>query len=224
MATSGSTNYAPTSLEIITQALQLIQEVAKGQTPAAEDAEYARVVLNQMIKTWGAEGRLWLETEGSITLLASTSAYAVTGVRKVLQVRRSVSGSNLILTEDSRSDFYARPNPTSTGTPLNWYQDRQRTTKTIRVWPVPDATIAAITTLPYTYARVIEDVAALNNEPDVPQEWIEALVYGLAKRLAPTSAIVGTPAYAEIKEGAQLLYAALDAVDQESASLFFQPA
>lgn len=226
MATSGSTNFSQTSREVITGALTLCQEIGRGATPAAEDAEYARVVLNQMVKTWGADGRLWLNAEGSVTLLASTASYALTGVRKVLQVRRRItSGStDMEMTELSRSDYYALPNKTSTGYPLSWYFDPLRATKTLYVWPVPDATIAAAATLPYTYARFIEDVDALDDEPDVPQEWLEALTYGLARRLGPTTAIMGTPAWEEIKEASERLYGALSSLDQEDASIFFQPA
>ncbi len=226
MATSGSTNFSQTSREIITGALTLCQEIGRGQTPSAEDGEYARVVLNQMLKTWGAEGRLWLTEEGSVTLLASTASYALTGVRKVLQVRRRITSgaTDMVMTDLSRSDYFALPNKASVGSPLSWYFDPQRATKTLYVWPVPDATIAASTTLPYTYARFIEDVDALDDEPDVPQEWLEALTYGLARRLAPTTAIMGTPAWLEIKEASERLYGALSIVDQEDGSVFFQPA
>ena len=223
MATSGSTNFAQTSREIIAQALTLLQQIGMGATPPAEEAEYARVALNQMIKTWGSAGRLWLQTEGSVTLLASTASYALTGVRKVMSVRRKTGTNYIPMTEMSREEYYDLPNPASSGSPLNWYFDPQRATKTLFVWQVPDATVAAASTLAYTYARFIEDVDALDDDPDVPQEWIEALTYGLARRLAPAYGATGKPEFAEIKEASERLYAALSSVDQETASIFLQP-
>lgn len=227
MATSGSSDLSQTSREIISQALYLLQTIQLGSTPEPEEAAFAKTALNQMVKTWGAAGRLWLTEEGSVTLLAATASYALTGVRKVYQVRRrTTSGaSDLEMTADSRSDYYARPNKTATGTPLSWFFDPQRTIKTLYVWPVPDATIAAAATLKYTYARYIEDVDALDDEPDVPQEWLEALTYGLAMRLGPPFGALATiPAeYAEIKDTANRLYLALSSSDQEDAAIFLSP-
>lgn len=225
MATSGSADLTMTSREIVTQAMVLLQQISYGETPAAEDAEQYRISLNLMIKTWGAAGRLWLTEEGSIPLVASTASYALTGVRKVFQVRRRITStvSDLELREDSRSDYYARPNKASTGAPLAWYFDPQRTTKTLYVWPAPDTTAASTMTLQYTYARFIEDVDALDDEADVPQEWLEALVYGLARRMGPATGSANKPEYAQIKEDAERLYAALSSVDQEEASIMLQP-
>lgn len=177
-----------------------------------------------MLKTWATAGRLWLQTEGSVTLIASTASYALTGVRKVLSVRRRTSSIDTPLTELSREEYYDLPNKSQAGTPLSCYFDPQRSTKTLYVWPVPTAAIATSTTLPYTYARFIEDCDALTNDPDVPQEWLEALSYGLARRLAPRfPGIVASAEFAEIKEASERLYAALSSVDQETSSIFFQP-
>jgi len=225
MATSGSADYQINARQVVEQAHYLLgvqdPEEALSEAMASRGLE----ALNLMLKTWGAAGRLWLQTEGSVTLLASTASYALTGVRKVMSVRRKTGTNYLPLTELSRQEYFDLPNPASTGTPLNWYLDTQRATKTLYVWPVPDATVAAASTLPYTYARFIEDCDALTNDPDVPQEWFETLYYGLARRLGPRfPGVVGTPEFNEIKEASQGLYNALSSVDQEASSIFFQPA
>lgn len=224
MATSGSTNFGLNARQIVEQAHLLLGVLDPEESLADAEGDRGLEALNMMLKTWATAGRLWLQTEGSVTLLASTASYALSGVRKVLSVRRRTSSVDLPLTEWSREDYYDYPTKSAVGTPLNWYFDSQRATKTLFVWPVPNAAIAASTTLPYTYARFIEDCDALTDDPDVPQEWSEALVYGLARRLAPRfPGIVGTADFAEIKEASERLYAALSSADQETSSIFFQP-
>jgi hypothetical protein len=224
MATSGSVDFQLNSRSVVEAALRKLQVVDAEEAVPEGMASEALQALNLMLKTWGASGRLWLTTEGSVTLLASTATYALTGVRKVMDVRRRTGGLDTPITELSRQEYNDISNKAGVGLPNSWYFDPQRSTKTLYVWYVPNAAIAASTTLRYTYARFIEDCDALDNDPDVPQEWFEALVYGLARRLGPNHEKVGTPEYAEIKEASERLYAALTSIDQETASVFFQPA
>jgi hypothetical protein len=126
----------------------------------------------------------------------------------------------------SRSEYLALSDKASTGTPLGVYLDQQRGTRTLYVYKVPDATIAASTTIRYTYLRVIEDIDALDDDFDVPAEWFEALEYGLAARLAvPYDLFLTNPSKAaKIEERAGVLYAQLSAYDDEDGSVFMQPA
>lgn len=229
MATSGSVDWSLTSRQIISEALENIGVTSIGDTPAAEDAAKAMSVLNQLIKTWGTQGLLLQKTEGSVTLVDDTASYASSPVslaRRILSVRRRTSGLDTPLEPLSYEEYQDLPNKTQNAQPTSYFFDPQRATRTLYVWPVPDATIAASTTLKITYQRVIEDVDALDNDPDFPQEWMEALVYGLAARLiVPYRMMVTDPAGAnEIKERAAVLFQTLQADSQEDVSVFISPA
>lgn len=225
MATSGSVDFTLTARELIQNAYELAGVYGDGEAVNANDASSALVHLNLMVKTWGAQERLWVKTETTQALSASTASYTLSAARKVLSVRRRTSSIDTPLLEISHAEYQDIPSKAQTGYPLQWYFDRQRSTKLLYVWPVPTAAIAASTTLYYTYLRAIEDFDDLANDPDVPQEWLEALTYNLAKRLALLNSVPSTnPArYAEIKQAAELLYAGLSAYDQETASVFLQP-
>ncbi|MCR5876932.1 hypothetical protein [Phenylobacterium sp. J367] len=234
MATSGSVDFTRTVRQIATAALILIGARALGEDPDAEEMDKALEQLNLMVKTWGADPapKLWLKTEAAVTLVASTASYTsspVTLMRKVLSARRRIgsgtSQNDLPLEIYSRDEYEELPNKLSTGSPLGAYFDPQRATRTLYVWPVPDATIAASTTLRVTYLRVIEDLDALENDFDLPQEWLEVLQYGLAARLAlPFRMHLTDPTgYAEIKARAGDLYAQLSSWDEEEASVFLSP-
>jgi hypothetical protein len=235
MATSGSVNYSLSARQIAAAALELIGVVSIGETPSAEDAAKALEQLNFLVKTWGADAKpkLWQSTEAAVTLVASQAAYTaspVTLARKVVSIRRRTgtltAQNDVPLNELSRQDYDNKANKLSTGTPTEYYFDPQRATRSLYVWPVPDATIAASTTLRLTYLRVIEDLDSLDDDFDIPQEWLEVLQYSLAARLAvPYDLHLTNPTKAaEIKGLAQSFYAQLSAFDDESASVFMQPA
>lgn len=225
MALSGTTDFTLTSRQIITRALQLVRVLSIGEDPTNEEADDAIAALNLLLKTWGSNKHLWLYDEGSVTLTTSTQSYALTGAYRVTSVRSRINSQDLPLVQLSRSDYYDLPNKSNTGTPINWYFDPLRSTKTLYIWPTASAALVATgATLRYTSVKVIEDIDALDNEADVPQEWLEALTYTLSDRLCyaygatpvpPTQRGFGTM-------GEQLV-AAISVSDQEPVSVYFQP-
>jgi len=224
MSTSGTTDFTLNSRQIIDHALQLIGVLQEGDSPSTARAAEASTALNMMLKTWGASERLWLFAEAELTLVAGQRAYSLdTGVRQVTSVRRRISGLDTPLFELSRSDYQDTPTKLQPGLPNSWFYDRQRTSRTLYVWMVPDAAIAAQYTLPYTYTRVIEDIDTLDDEADLPQEWFEVLAYNLAVRLGPRYGGIDTAEWREIKELAASLMALLPTRDQEESSVYVTP-
>lgn len=227
MATSGSVDYSRNARQVATMALEAIGVCPIGETPEAGDAAKALEQLNLMVKTWSADPapKLWLLTEASQALTASTASYTLTAARKVLEVRKRLSNIDTPLQMLSRQEYFDEPAKTATGAPRGWYFDPQRATRTLYIVAVPDATIATSTTLRYTYLRVIEDLDSLDDDFDIPQEWLETLQYSLAARLLiPYSTHLSDPLKAaEIKSRAAELYGQLSAYDDEPASVFFSP-
>lgn len=230
MATSGSSDFSRNAREIATAALEMIGVVAIGDTPEAEHSAKALEQLNLMVKTWGASPapKLWLVSEGAVTLTASNAAYTASPVslaRKVLSIRRRTSSIDTPLEMLSRDEYDDVPNKSGTGTPTSFYFDPQRATRTLYVWPAPSSAVASSTTLRMTYLRVIEDLDSLNDDFDLPQEWLEVLQYGLAARLALVFRmhLADPVGAAEIKQRAQELMAQLSAYDDEPSSVFLSP-
>lgn len=224
MATSGTIDFTLTSRQIISRAMRVIRVIPLGEDPTASEANDAIDALNLLLKTWGANKHLWLYAEGSQVLTATTQSYALTGVMRVTSVRSRTGGIDLPLIELSKSDYFDLPTKSATGTPVNWYFDPLRSSKTLYIWPTASTGVAAATTLKYTYTRFIEDVDALDNEADVPQEWLEALTYSLSDRLAFTYGATPVPAtdrrYATMGEQ---LVAMISVSDEEPGSLYLQP-
>lgn len=223
MATSGSTDFSMNARDIITRALRLTKIVGGDETPKASELETGEEVLNLLLKSWSAQEHLWIMTEGTQALSAATTSYVIPAARRMVSVRRRLSGIDTPMIELSRQEYFDLPNKSQQGLPTSWFFDPQRATRTLYVWLTPSASIASTVTLHFTYLRVIEDIDALENDPDVPQEWLEALVYALAKRLGAEFGADDKVMAFVIAQGAELLDA-LTLQDQETASIYFQPA
>jgi hypothetical protein len=87
--------------------------------------------------------------------------------------------------ELTRLEYDTLGNKTSEGTPIQFYYDPQATYGDLYVFPVPDSTAESVNTVRIVYQRPFEDFDASSDEPDFPQEWYDAIKFGLADRLAP---------------------------------------
>lgn len=221
MSTSGTTDYSLNSQQIITQALRIIRVLPAGVDPDGDDAEDAETALNLLLKTWTTHSHLWIVTAGSAALVADQIEYSVAAARRMISVRRryTTGAIDTPMTEMSRQEYDDQPNKETSSVPVMWYFNPQRSSRTLYLWPPASAQTVTQYSLKYTYYRVIEDVDALNNDVDLPQEWLECLVWNLADRLMAYHN-VGFP---DVTARAAALLAQLSGQDQETASVFMQP-
>lgn len=94
---------------------------------------------------------------------------------------RNKDGTDTQVWELNRDDYFAIPNKDTESTPNSYYYDPQRDAGVLYLWPTTDS---LRNKLKITYSRSVEDFDAAGDTPDFPQEWLEALVLGLAARLA----------------------------------------
>lgn len=186
MATSGSIDFGLNVRQLCTYALEELSEVGAGQTPDADDMAKVRTRLNLMLKSWQVSGpNLWRQTEGTVTVVASTASYVLTPRPfRVIEARyRDTGGRDLPMCELTRQEYLDLALKTSTGIPTQYYVDYQRAAATMYVWPVP----ASVTTetVKYTYQRSPEDVVTLDEDLDIPQEYLETVGTALAVRCMP---------------------------------------
>jgi len=172
-----------TNFDICTDALRKLGIVAHDTTATDDEMATALRALNRMLKSWQNQGLdLWLTASMTVTLTTAAS-YTLDPVRplSVDNVRLVRSGIETPMQRLTRREYDELPLKTSTGLPTCFYYDRQREAARLFVWPV--LAVAGGQTLAITYTREIEDVVA-NAVADIPAEWYDATVYGLASRLA----------------------------------------
>ena len=180
MATSGTTAFNLTIDDIVEEAY----ERCGLQTNSGYDLKKARTSLNILFSEWGNRGiHLWKTELQEVALVNGTSTYTTpTSTNDVLEAYISTgSGSgnytDISLTKIDRSTYAALPNKGSTGTPSQYYVDRQLTPK-ITLYQTPDA--STYTYLKYYTLERIEDAGAYGNNADLPFRFIPCMISGLA--------------------------------------------
>jgi hypothetical protein len=110
MATSNSYDFISNESEIINDAYATIGIYFPGETPSAEDYDYARRQLNRMIKFWGRKKHLWTTRVGTLflesgvnqyTLDASTAKWTDSYVATTLSAAEALGQTALSVTSSS---------------------------------------------------------------------------------------------------------------------------
>lgn len=130
------------------------------------------------------------------------------------------SGIERELHKVGRNEYMARTNKTMEGDPLEYYYSPQLNNGKLYLWPTP-ANVKD--RLRITYIRTIEDFDSSSDDPDLPQEWLDAIVYNLAVRAAPMYGVRLQEQKPEIILLAQQTMFALEAYDSESSSIYIIP-
>lgn len=188
MAVGTTTDYSETAQTLIEDAMRSIGALGIGDTAEAAEITYGLRVANRILKSWQGKTsfNLWRTTEGSVSLVTNQGSYALS--ERPLRIDEArytyADGTILPMIRLARKDYYDLPDRNTTGIPTNFYYDPQRDSDTLFVWPVP----AAVTTetIAYTYQRAFFDFDASTENPDIPQEWFEALRSAIAAGIYST--------------------------------------
>jgi len=83
----------------------------------------------------------------------------------------------------NRDSFTAQSNKTMQSRPVTYWYQRDRVNPILNLWPAPNPAAEGHQLIVWRH-RHIMDVGTLQQEIEVPQRWMEALIAGLADRLA----------------------------------------
>jgi hypothetical protein len=84
----------------------------------------------------------------------------------------------------NRDDYTNLPNKAfQNNRPLQYWFDRQVNNPIMHMWPVPNAA-ATVCQIVVWRQRYIMDVGTMTQDIEVPQRWFEAIVSGLAAKMA----------------------------------------
>jgi hypothetical protein len=193
------------------------------QTP--DTVQLARDNLFFLFASYSNRGLpLWCVEEVSIPIVAGTKMYECpAGTVDVMMVNlRSVVGATYTdrpITRMSRDQYFLLPNKEVSGTPVQYWYDRQLE-PTLTLWPVPtDAT----QTLRVVRQRQIGDVGALTEQLDIPVRWIEATIWQLAKRIVLSLPGLDPQTKQIVIQMAAENQIETEAEDVDNAPVMFQP-
>lgn len=176
-----------TAGQAITRAYRILGNLEPPWNPSDDQMTQGIIAMNAMFKGWQADGiNLWRQEQVSIAVPALSQSILITPkVQGVEEARWVVTPApNLFerpLGYFSYVDYMTLPNKLSqtTSGPSVYMFDKQDTTSTLWLWPIPTNG----GTLNATVARSVNDVTDPNEQTDVPNEWTEGVIYNLADRL-----------------------------------------
>lgn len=229
MTTSGTTTWKIQRDAIVSAALRKLAVLSGGAVPETYQITDAVEALNAMIKGFHADGMpVWAMKTYSFTPTAGVYQYNI-GVGATLNTpmplkiveawRNELNSSNVPLNIYTDYDFNVLPLVNSSGVPVNLYYQPLSYTGVINLWPIPQAPLPTIS---IRYQRPFEDMTGALDDLDFPPYWSEAIIYGLAARLAPE---YGLPLQDRQFVEAQAMKFKMDALSfgTEEGSLYLQP-
>lgn len=195
MTTSNSTDFSITRDNIIKGALRLVGALGVGEDPTTAQITESSETLNLMVKAWQADGMpLWARTSYTLPLTLGTKSYTI-GSGQTINIPKPLKITQAILHDTSsnvdipmriitRDEYLRLGNKTISGQPIQIYYEPGRDSGVLSIFPPADATSVLYKQIQFTYQKPFEDFDASTDTPDFPQEWYEAIKYGLATRLA----------------------------------------
>lgn len=153
----------------------------------------------------------------------ATVFWYTTGIERpvrVFNVRRGTfSGAEVPIDMVARDVYMAQPNKSAASTPTMAHYHPEIAAGKLYVWPISSTTQNV---LRFTYQRTIEDVDAVTNTLDMPEEAIDALIYELAVKLAPEYQLPLDKRQMLAAEAMELMED-LEAFDEDDTSVYLVP-
>jgi hypothetical protein len=137
---------------------------------------------------------------------------------KVMNARRVISSIETEMYPMSYFEYQNQPQKTTQATPVAYMYDRKLASK-LHLWPAPDDDTVLIK---LTLSRELEDFDAQANTMDFPDEWYDAVCYGLAVRLAPEYGI-NVQTFQVLKQESEQYLQSVLAWDRDDEGVCFQP-
>jgi hypothetical protein len=183
MPTSTNPDWFQTAGELCASAAYELGAVGMGDS--LEDSEEAEMItrLNGMLAKWSTDMNMFRDVSATITIAGGVGAATLPSeVQNIRSVRHNVSATyKRLMVQWNRDQYFGLPNRTQAGSsPIVYYVSPGVEGDVIYVWPVP----ATDTDFDIDYGRSFYFAEGPEQTLDLPKEWYEAALYGLAARSA----------------------------------------
>lgn len=122
-----------------------------------------------------------------LDIAASVAYFRIVAISGTISASRIYLGNmptEIPMAPMNRDDFSALSNKTSLSSQVyQYWLDRQALSPVLNLWPTPNASVEVCQAVVWAQ-RHIMDVGTLAQELEIPQRWYEAVVAGLAAKLA----------------------------------------
>jgi len=166
-------------------------------------------------------------TVSSVTATESVTLVSNYGVNiarpeRLLEVNRINSNNRTEMSELTQNEYRNLPNLTTAGTPIQYHYERRTGAGRFYIWNVADSTSVSDDTIEIVYQAPIEDMDSSTDDLDMPPEWYNAVILGLAHSVSRKYGMKRTERM-ELKEDADDALELAKDFDVEDGSVFFAP-
>lgn len=210
MPASTNPDFFQTAGQLCLSAAMELGAVGMGDSlDATEEAEMI-TRANGMLSKWSTEMNQWRDASATITIVGGTGAATLpSDVQNIRSMRHVQSATyKRLMAPWNRDQFFGLPNRTQAGaSPTIYYFAPSLDGVQVYVWPVPPTD----QDFDIDYARSFFFAEGPEQTLDIPKEWYEAALYGLAARSANIfgATRIDPAAVARIDAQARLTYQAL---------------
>ena len=182
MTVSTNSNWTQTVGQICLSAAMELGAVGIGDSLGASEQAEMTTRLNSMMAKWSLDANLFREATTTVTVTSSGSLTLSPAIRDIRSARYVQSATyKRTLAIWNRDEFFQLPNRAQTGSePMAVYFSKQIGGGILSLWPVPTADVD----IELDYNRAFFFAEGPDQELDLPPEWHEAVLYGLASRSA----------------------------------------
>lgn len=180
MATSGTYSFLLGVEEMIVEAVERCGKDAQNLTGYV--AESAVRSMNLLFAEWETHGvRYWTTEEETQALTDGDAEYTLdSSTLGIISAVLRRGGVDHPMTPIALTTYHAKPNKDTEGRPIEYFFDRQ-ISPVVTLWPVPENSTDVFR---YWRLRQFQDIIGLNEDPDIPKRWTEAVCAGLAAKFA----------------------------------------
>ena len=203
-----------------------------GSITNIANGDYVGVALDDGSMHWttvnGAPSGTTVTLAAGLPSAASEGAVLVAYTTKIIRPLKISSARRYYYADRNETpadeialiDYMALPQKDGTASPFTqWMYQPKIPLGVVNVWQAPaDVTYA----MRFTYQRPIFDFVSNADTADLPIEWVNALIYGLAVEMIPDGNVPEERAMKLINAAAAKL-SAITGADREQASIMFQP-
>lgn len=122
----------------------------------------------------------------------------------------------------NRDTYVAQSNKVYEGRPLTYWFQRDTAQPALNLWPAPDSAAEHAQLIVWRH-RHIMDVGALVQDIEVPQRWMEAIIAGLAARVAAETPTVDANLVPALEARASVALSAAWNGDNDGSPIQIQP-
>lgn len=187
---------ALTGTIIIESALRKIGVLQTGRAATPDELISTLITLNQVLKTFDSVNALKTQVKhesSSLTVVGGTSHYELPAEVRWVEVATAYDGTvHTPMTLLTSAQYAAIVDKTAEGIPTSIYVSHDAATPDVRIHPTPNtAQVAAGADVDYWYRRKVGILGAVTESIDLPDEYVRAITYMLAKDLALEYNIAG---------------------------------